>query len=486
MTVHVTLSLISHTNVGKTTLARTLLRRDVGEVLDRAHVTDASEAHTLIETEGSALRLWDTPGFGDTVRLARRLRHEKDPLGWFLHRVWDRAMDRPMFCSQEAVRNVRDEADVVLYLVNAAEDPSEAGYVPLELEILSWMGRPVLMLLNQVGREGSALLDLWRDTASRWPIVADVLSLDAFTRCWVEEGLLLRHVEPVLQGSRREAMVRLREAWDREQLAVFGETCRSLADYLWRAARDRETAGEGSGTGGAIRGTVGVIGDLLKLSTGDRKRAMAALNERLDRSTQELMERLLASHGLRGASAAKIERRIREFEVRGGGLSLDERSGALLGGAISGALGGLTADALSGGLSLGGGMIAGAILGALGGAALGKGYRLIRGEREPAVTWSPAFLDRLCRQALLRYFAVAHFGRGRGDYRDLEQPEHWSAVVEQELQARQDRLREIWSAAASAGDAHEDGPRNALREVVETTTRRVLIRSYPHASELLG
>ena len=35
----ITLSLISHTNVGKTTLTRTLLRRDVGEVRDAAPVT---------------------------------------------------------------------------------------------------------------------------------------------------------------------------------------------------------------------------------------------------------------------------------------------------------------------------------------------------------------------------------------------------------------------------------------------------------------
>ena len=70
----VTLSLISHTNVGKTTLARTLLRRDVGEVLDQAHVTEVSEAHTLIDTKAGELRLWDTPGFGDSVRLMERLR----------------------------------------------------------------------------------------------------------------------------------------------------------------------------------------------------------------------------------------------------------------------------------------------------------------------------------------------------------------------------------------------------------------------------
>ena len=40
------LSLVSHTNVGKTTLARTLLGRDIGEVRDEAHVTQLVERHT--------------------------------------------------------------------------------------------------------------------------------------------------------------------------------------------------------------------------------------------------------------------------------------------------------------------------------------------------------------------------------------------------------------------------------------------------------
>ena len=48
----VNLSLVSHTNVGKTTLARTLLRRDVGEVRDEAHVTETAEGHVLIDTPG--------------------------------------------------------------------------------------------------------------------------------------------------------------------------------------------------------------------------------------------------------------------------------------------------------------------------------------------------------------------------------------------------------------------------------------------------
>ena len=55
----VTLSLISHTNAGKTTLARTLLRRDVGEVRDAAHVTLFNESYTLLEHDARLLRLYE-------------------------------------------------------------------------------------------------------------------------------------------------------------------------------------------------------------------------------------------------------------------------------------------------------------------------------------------------------------------------------------------------------------------------------------------
>ena len=48
--ITVALSLVSHTNVGKTTLARTLLQRDIGEVRDEAHVTMEAERDTLIES----------------------------------------------------------------------------------------------------------------------------------------------------------------------------------------------------------------------------------------------------------------------------------------------------------------------------------------------------------------------------------------------------------------------------------------------------
>ncbi len=76
----VSLSLVSHTNAGKTTLARTLLGRDIGEVRDAPHVTEFADAHVLVETDaGDRLLLWDTPGFGDSVRLVQRLRQSEQP-----------------------------------------------------------------------------------------------------------------------------------------------------------------------------------------------------------------------------------------------------------------------------------------------------------------------------------------------------------------------------------------------------------------------
>ena len=244
----VRLSLISHTNVGKTTLARTLLRRDIGEVRDAAHVTEVAESHTLIETpQGDALVLWDTPGFGDSARLLRRLEQSGNPLGWFLTQVWDRYTDRPFWSSQQAMRNVRDHADVVLYLANAAEDPAGAGYVDPEMRILGWIGKPVVVLLNQLGPPRPAELeaaevDEWSRYLHTHAIVRDVLAFDAFARCWVQEDTLLERVGAVLEGARAQTFNRLAAAWQARNRAVFEQSIAVLARQLAVTALDREPA----------------------------------------------------------------------------------------------------------------------------------------------------------------------------------------------------------------------------------------------------
>jgi len=219
----IALSLVSHTNVGKTTLARTLLGRDIGEVRDAAHVTLEAERHPLVEaagTDGTPLRLelWDTPGFGDSLRLARRLEQSGNPLGWFMSEVWDRVRDRALWSSQRAVRHILEQADVVLYLVNASEEPEDAGYLDAELKVLTLIGKPVVVLLNQLGRplpppDERRQIGRWRQRVGTSPVVRSVLALDAFARCWVQEGVLLQAVAEALPTPRRAEMAPLQAAW---------------------------------------------------------------------------------------------------------------------------------------------------------------------------------------------------------------------------------------------------------------------------------
>ena len=57
----IALSLISHTNAGKTTLARTLVGRDVGEVRDAPHVTLEAAAYPLIDTPDRPIDIERSP-----------------------------------------------------------------------------------------------------------------------------------------------------------------------------------------------------------------------------------------------------------------------------------------------------------------------------------------------------------------------------------------------------------------------------------------
>jgi hypothetical protein len=483
----VTLSLISHTNVGKTTLARTLLRRDVGEVRDQAHVTDRNERYTLVETADARLELWDTPGLGDTVRLLRRLRGRSNPIGWVASQVWDRLADRPLWSSQQAIRNARDEADAILYLVNAAEEPEEAAYVRAELELLAWIDRPVLIVLNQTGpalpmiageageAEARRLEQLWRAHAAPWPIVRDVLALDALSRCWVQEGVLFARLAPLLPETKRDALAHCAAAWRERSAVELRASVERMAAYLATTAADREML---------TPSDPGFLGRATALAPAAGRRAMRRLRERLEGRTRELVDALVAVHGLDGHSRITLQERLEHFVVvRDEWLTTGR--GALLGGAVTGALGGLAADVALGGLSFGGGAILGALLGAMGGAGLAAGYRLVQSDRQPGVSWAPAFLDDLCRQTVLRYLAVAHFGRGRGGYEDVGLPARWEGLVSEVLAAHALVLSEIWQPTVHVEPPAPDEIRVRLAAVLERGTLEVLTRGYPDVAAWL-
>jgi hypothetical protein len=456
MPVTVALSLISHTNAGKTTLARTLLGRDVGEVRDAPHVTQGSESWTLVDTpEGDALVLWDTPGFGDSARLAKRLAQQGNPIGWFLSQVWDRFRDRAFWLTQKAVVNVRDEADVVLYMVNASEEPADAGYLEPELDVLEWIGKPTLVLLNQTGRprprdEEAADEARWRQALGTRGFVRSVLALDAFARCWVQEVELLRAVGTCLPEGKREGYERLVDAWQARRQRQFEQSMEALAAPIAAAAFDREAV-PGAGFAGTLRELGKSIGIARDEGENAKARAAEALAKRLNAGILDSTDRLIAIHELTGKASDDVRARLAQHVKLDAPVS--EGKAAMMGGVVSGALSGLAADLAAGGFTFGAGMLAGAVLGALGGAGIARGVNLAKGKSGASVRWDDAFLDGLVKSALLRYLAVAHYGRGRGDWAESEYPPHWPPEVERVVAAHRDAIAHVWSIRDDADGA---------------------------------
>jgi hypothetical protein len=446
------LALISHTNNGKTTLARTLMGVDVGEVRDAAHVTVHSEPHTLLSTpQGDVLQLWDTPGFGDSVRLQKRLAQAGNPIGWFLREVLDRYRDRPFWLSQQALRAARDSADIVLYLVNSSEDPQDAGYVPAEMKILDWLGKPVVVLLNQTGRprplaEEQLEQARWRDHLRQYPAVRDVLPLDAFARSWVHERVFYDALAKLLPSELQPAYARLFSVWDARNAERYEQSMQLLATQLLAAVHDSEAMPEEGAS--MLKSALKVVGIGRNAEQQRQDQAMGQLVARLNRRTTEMTRELLILHQLDPANVAQISEQVREhFSVR---APIDKAQAGLLGAMISGAATGLSADLLAGGLTLGGGALLGGLAGALTFAGAAWGFNSSTDRHQATMQFTDAFMQTLVVAGILRYLAVAHFGRGRGNFFDGEAPAFWQSAVEQVVTQHEAELSAVWKQARHA------------------------------------
>ena len=480
--VQVQLALISHTNNGKTTLARTLLGLDVGEVRDAAHVTLLSESHALLTTPlGDSLQLWDTPGFGDSVRLLKRLGMADNPIGWFLREVLDRYRDRPFWLSQQALRTARDDADVVLYLVNSAENPGDAGYLAAEMKILTWLGKPVVVLLNQMGPprpppQERAELVRWSRHLEDFPIVRKVLALDAFARCWVHERVFYESVGQLVAAPKAAGYARLLTAWDRANEIRFQESMRLMAQQLAAAAQDTQAVEleKRSLLHSAMQATgLRKAGDLQR-----QDGAMGILVERLHQTTALATRQLLSLHRLDPGEASRINQRVREnFAIR---APIDKVQAGLFGAVLSGAATGLSADLMTGGLSLGAGALLGSVVGALGFAGAAWGFNSTTARDQTTVQFTDDFLRTLLVASVLRYLTVAHFGRGRGNFAQSEAPAFWQTEVERAVAAEDPAISRLWQTLRLPPEPNNSAA--AAQAVLTGIASTVLRQLYPVGS----
>jgi hypothetical protein len=128
-------------------------------------------------------------------------------------------------------------------------------------------------------------------------------------------------------------------------------------------------------------------------------------------------------------------------------------------------------------------MLIGSILGALGAGGAARGYNMVRGEQTNSARWSEEAFTGFVRSALLRYLAVAHFGRGRGEWEESEHPTSWQGAVSEMVAREQSDIRQIWKGA-------KDLPRETLAWRIEhllgRCSERLLEALYPEAERLFS
>jgi hypothetical protein len=248
---------------------------------------------------------------------------------------------------------------------------------------------------------------------------------------------------------------------------------RVLAEQVAAAAHDGETMdGPAGSVGSRVLVTLG-----LRKDEGPRNRAMAALADRLDASVKAATDQVIALNGLHGSSTETILKRVQETYATQEPIA--EGRAALFGGVLTGALTGLKADLVTGGLSMGAGLLVGAVLGGVGGAGIARGINRLAGTERARLSWPDDFLDGLFRASVLRYLAIAHYGRGRGRYVEGEAPAFWHHEVQAELEPRIGRLHETWANARASGHVNATVP--ALQREFRAVTAAVLRRLYRDA-----
>jgi hypothetical protein len=379
------LAVVGHTNVGKTSLLRTLTR-DVGfgEVSHRPSTTRHVEGARL-SVEGEALlELYDTPGLEDAIALLDYLERLDRPG----ERLDGPARTERFLQGSEARQRFEQEAKVLrqllasdagLYVIDARE-PVLAKYRD-ELQVLAGCGKPLLPVLNFVSAADHREAD-WRDALARLGLHALVRfdsvapPEDGERRLYESLALLLEHSRPALQ--------RLIDDQQAQRTARQSSATRLIAELLIDCAACRRSATQEEGPA-----------------------AIEALRQAVRQREQHCVTQLLALYAFRLDDATSADLPL--TDGRWGDDLFNPQTlkqlGVKLGsGVAAGAAAGAGIDLLVGGLTLGLATIAGAVAGGALQTMRGYGGRLmgkLKGQRELTVDDNVLRLLALRQQQLL-------------------------------------------------------------------------------------
>ncbi|MDU8599485.1 DUF3482 domain-containing protein [Pseudomonas syringae] len=365
------LAVVGHTNVGKTSLLRTLTG-DVsfGEVSHRPSTTRHVEGARL-SVDGEALvELYDTPGLEDAIAMLDYLERLDRPGERLdgparLARFLEGSEARQRFEQEAKVMRQLLGSDAGLYVIDARE-PVLAKYRD-ELAVLASCGKPLLPVLNFVSAQQHREPE-WREALSRLGLHALVRfdsvapPEDGGRRLYESLALLLESARPRLE--------RLIEDQEKQRTAKRHSAARLIAELLIDCAACRRS---------------------VETSAEQEQQAVEALRKAVRQREQQCVEALLKLYAFRKDDVSSSDLPL--MDGRWGDDLFNPETLKLMGvrvggGVAAGAAAGAGVDLMVGGVTLGAAALVGAIAGGALSTARSYGSRLLgkfKGRRELTV-----------------------------------------------------------------------------------------------------
>ncbi|MBX8574391.1 GTPase/DUF3482 domain-containing protein [Pseudomonas cichorii] len=401
------LAVVGHTNVGKTSLLRTLTR-DIGfgEVSHRPSTTRHVEGARL-SVEGQALlELYDTPGLEDAIALLDYLERLDRPGERLdgparLARFLESSEARQRFEQEAKVLRQLLDSDAGLYVIDARE-PILSKYRD-ELAVLASCGKPLLPVLNFVSSPQQREPD-WREALSRLGLHA-LVRFDSVAPPEDGERRLYESLALMMESARPQ-LERLIEDQQAQRKARRHSAARLIAEMLIDCAACRRS---------------------VNTDAQQEQKAIEELRKAIRQREQRCVEALLKLYAFRTQDASAADLPL--LDGRWGDdlfnpETLKQLGVRVGGGVAAGAAAGAGVDLLVGGITLGAAALVGAIAGgalqtarSYGGRLLGK----LKGQRELTVDDAVLRLLALRQQHLLQALDVR--GHAAMDSIEVSEPQ---------------------------------------------------------------
>ena len=465
MTETLRIAVVGHTNTGKTSLMRTLLRdAGFGDVSTRPGTTRHVEGASLLVDGEALVQLFDTPGMEDAIALLEyieglQLPGERLDGPERVERFLASAEARGRFEQEAKVLRQLLASDAAFFVVDV-RDPVLAKHRD-ELTILAACARPLLPVLNFVARPESRET-AWREALARLGLHAQV----HFDTVLPEQGGERRLYESLatLIHAQRARLERLITAHEREAQRRRASAARLVADLLVDVAATRRSVANGP--------------------QEEITRAIARLREDLRRREQACVDELLRLYrfGPDDVRTAELPLLDGRWEQDLFSAEIARTLGIKLGkGAAAGAAVGVGIDLMTGGLTLGAAAALGALAGGAAQAAQQLGGRLaglLTGQRELTVDDAVTRVLATRQQSLLR----ALEGRGHAALTpiELDNPEvrRWRERPLPEAIVRA-RAHPEWSSLAGAGYADRPGREDRVAELADALQLEAAAQARP-------